>query len=351
MTFNGVRDIVTRAIGNRVFPAACMEIGRADQVLWAGAFGQLTYDTDAPLASHDTVFDLASLTKVVATTTLAMRHVDAGHLAISDRVADHLSDWRGAAREAVTVADLLAHTSGLPAYLPLFRDLVGRADFEREVCRLPMAYPPQTTSIYSDLGFILLGFLIEDLSNKGLQEQFALMAFECKWGELRFSPPATWKSRIAPPGDSVWRRRSLVGEVHDDTAWALGGAAGHTGLFGSAPAVGRFARLILRTFGGLATLTRPTTLKTFAQRTEVPNSSRALGWDTMKSTSSCGNRLSKSAIGHTGFTGTSLWIDPALDLYIVCLTTRVHPTATSNAIRQVRPALHNAVIEALYGSA
>ena len=345
MSFGEVSAIIGRAVEARMFPAATLEIGRADGPLWVGAWGTLTYDAGAAPTSLDTVFDLASLTKVVATTTLTMHHLDDGHLALTDRIGEHLALWRGDDRSGVTIADLLAHTGGLAAHQPLFRDRVGRTEFEPRICRLPLEYRPRTKSVYSDLGFILLGFLLEDLGKEGLDAQFERVAEACGLAGLRYVPTPAPGS-IAPAGDNRWRGRRLVGEVHDDNGWALGGVAGHTGLFGTAAAVGRFARLVLNGLAGAPTLARPDTVRHFVRRVGVPGSSRALGWDTMLPTSSCGRRLSSSAIGHTGFTGTSLWIDPARDLYIVFLTNRVHPAVLeAEAIQAVRRALHDAVVD------
>jgi CubicO group peptidase (beta-lactamase class C family) len=166
--------------------------------------------------------------------------------------------------------------------------------------------------------------------------------------EIQFNPPALWRTRIAPTEDDSWRARVLVGEVHDENAWALGGVAGHAGLFGTAPAVGAFARHALQVLFGRTGIVARQTLETFVARdATVPGSSRALGWDTMLPTSSCGSRLSARAFGHTGFTGTSLWIDPERNLYVVLLTNRVYPTRTNDRIRQVRPAFHDAVVEGL----
>jgi CubicO group peptidase (beta-lactamase class C family) len=346
VSFDEAAAIVSRAIEAQVFPAATVEVGRAGGPLWEGAWGALAYDDGAAPTSLDTVFDLASLTKVVATTTLAMRHADGGRLALTDRLGEHLPRWQGDDRSAVTIADLLAHTGGLAAHEPLFHDHAGRAEFEPRICRLPLEYEPRTKSVYSDLGFILLGFLLEDLGKAGLDAQFGRTADACGLASLSYAPPPPHLS-IAPAGDNAWRGRRLVGEVHDDNGWALGGVAGHTGLFGTAAAVGRFARLILKGLAGEPTLAQPDTVRQFTRRADVPGSSRALGWDTMLPTSSCGHRLSPSAIGHTGFTGTSLWIDPARDLYIVFLTNRVHPAVhDAEAIRAVRPALHDAVVDA-----
>jgi CubicO group peptidase (beta-lactamase class C family) len=331
--FSAAAHLIERGIAARAFPAAAIEVGCRDRVRWRQAFGRLTYAADAPMVTDNTLFDLASLTKVIATTTLVMRAVDDGAMALEDRVADRLPAWLGSDREHVTIADLLEHASGLTAFLPFFRDHHGRADFERAICTLPLEYAPRTQSIYSDLGFMLLAFILEDADSRG---------FRLQAEDLLFNPPRELRSRCAPTELDLWRGRLLQGEVHDENAWELGGAAGHAGLFGTAAAVGSFARSLLD--GSLA---RPETIARFLQKSSVPGSSRALGWDTMLPTSSCGTRLSPRAIGHTGFTGTSLWIDPAQDLYVVFLTNRVHPARDNNAIQPVRRAVHDAVVDHL----
>ncbi len=354
-------SLLAGAIEARAFPAACIEVGRRDEVLWSAAFGRLTYEPDSPETSTGTIFDLASLTKVISTASLAMRAVDVGTLRLDDPVGDWLRGWRSADREGVTIRDLLAHCSGLCAYLPFFRDHTGRAEFEQAICSLPLEYPPRTQSIYSDLGFILLGFILEDAEARrraeaaapgttdaaaSLRAQLTRIASFVTADPLTFNPPREWRHRTAPTEVDTWRGRLLVGEVHDENAWALGGAAGHAGLFGTAAAVGAFARAVLHTCSGQPVLARPDTLRSFITRTPVPGSSRALGWDTMRPTSSCGTKLSPTSIGHTGFTGTSLWIDWERDLYIVLLTNRVYPRRENEAIRQVRPRVHDAVVEA-----
>ncbi len=338
--FADAARLLERAIASHAFPAASVEVGRADGVLWRAAFGRLTYAEDAPRATEETIFDLASLTKVISTTTLVMQAVDAGSLSLADRVGDRLDAWRGDDRERVTIADLLEHASGLTAYLPFFRDHQGRAEFERAICTLPLEYVPRTQSIYSDLGFMLLGFILEDLNRAPLADQFA-------YEGLRFNPPRGWRERTAPTELDLWRGRLLQGEVHDENTWALGCAAGHAGLFGTAAATGTFGRLVLRGLKGGRSIARPETIARFTTKSTVSASSRALGWDTMLTTSSCGSRLSPRAIGHTGFTGTSLWIDPERDLYIVLLTNRVHPTRENNRILGVRRAFHDEVGEAV----
>jgi CubicO group peptidase (beta-lactamase class C family) len=276
-----------------------------------------------------------------------MRTVDAGRLTLDSRVAEYLSEWHGRDREAVTIQDLLEHASGLTAYLPFFRDHRGRHEFERAICTLPLEYAPRSRSIYSDLGFILLGFILEDLNGRPLAAQFEDVARQIDTEDLRFNPPREWRDRTAPTELDLWRGRLLQGEVHDENAWALGGAGGHTGLFGSAIAAGAFARAVLATVYGSPVLANSSTLEQFIVGSDVPGSSRALGWEIASANASCGTRMSNRAIGHTGFTGTSLWIDPEQDLYVVFLTNRVHPVRDNNAIRALRPRVHDAIVDVL----
>jgi CubicO group peptidase (beta-lactamase class C family) len=285
---------------------------------------------------------------VIATTSRAMQAVEAGALSLDDRVADRLTAWRGVDREGVTIADLLEHASGLTAYLPFFRDHHGRAEFERAICTLPLEYAPRTKSIYSDLGFILLGFILENAGFRLDEALRTIGGFRLQAEDpILFNPPRGWRDRTAPTELDLWRGRLLQGEVHDENAWALGGVAGHAGMFGTAGAVGAFARSVLNGLRGETTFARPETFARFARKSAVPGSSRALGWDTMLATSSCGTQFSPRAIGHTGFTGTSLWIDPELDVYVVLLTNRVHPSRDNNAIQPVRRAVHDAIVRAV----
>jgi CubicO group peptidase (beta-lactamase class C family) len=350
-----LQQLFSLAIEHHVFPAAAVEVGRVDDLLWRDAFGTLAYADDSPRATNQTIFDLASLTKVISTAPLVMRAIDNGRLRLDDRVAAFIPRWRGEDRDSVTIADLLEHSSGLTAYLPFFRDHEGRAEFEAAICALPLEYAPRTRSIYSDLGFILLGFILEDVNGSPLAPQFdrfieevtpEALAFVDRGGGVRrdgfFS--GNWREGAAPTELDLWRGRLLQGEVHDENAWALGGAAGHAGLFGTAAAVGTFARAILRGLLGGDSFVSADTLRRFTQKSGVPGSSRALAWDTMLPTSSCGQRMSPRAIGHTGFTGTSLWIDPARNLYIVLLTNRVHPTRDNNQIQAFRRRLHDEIV-------
>jgi CubicO group peptidase (beta-lactamase class C family) len=345
--FDAVAEVLDAAVAARAFPAAVIEVGDVTHPLWRRGFGRLWAEKDAPPATDDTVFDLASLTKVLSTGALAMQQVERGSVGLDDPVSQHAAAWRGADREAVTIRDLLAHCAGLPAYVPFYRTLTGLAAFEDAICRVPLDYRPREKSVYSDLGFMLLGAILSRRSP--LDARFDAMRTQMAMSEdLQFLPPESWRYRIAPTELDPWRGRLLVGEVHDENAAALGGVAGHAGLFGSAAGVGQQARHLLQVLDGRGGIFQAATVETFiARRTDVPESSRALAWDTMLPTSSCGARMSPRSFGHTGFTGTSLWVDPDRGVYVVLLTNRVCPSRENAAITSVRPAVHDAVIDAL----
>jgi len=331
--------VLEHAIASRVFAAATVDVGSSAGSLWQ----------DALETPFDTPFDLASLTKPVATTTIVMDLVNTGRVSLEEPVAGSLAEWRGDDRAGVTVRDLLEHASGLAARL-VDAPPNGRREFEHEICTMPLEYAPRTQSIYSDLGFILLGFLAEDRGAATLDVQFGRLV-ESISPTLTFGLPAGDQRRAAPtlalPQD-VRRGRTLKGAVHDNYAAALGGVAGHAGLFGSAAAVGAFARAVLRAARGDASVPAPLTpplVRLFTTPSAVPGSSRALGWDTMRPTSSCGTRMSTAAFGHVGFTGTSLWIDPDRDRYFVLLTNRAYVGTSLDAMREIRRAFHDALAD------
>ena len=340
--FSAARAVVLGGCEDRAFPAASVSVGRAAGALWEEAFGRLTYDADSPVCTADTVFDLASLTKVISTASLAMQLVERQALSLDARVAEILPEWTDSDKRAVTVRQLLDHSSGLPAHHRIWTEASGRDAYRKSIATLPLERAPGTSSVYSDPGFMTLGFILEIIGGASLNEQFS-QSTAAGPAPLQFLPPASWRERIAPTEFDAWRGRLIRGEVHDENAAALGGVAAHAGLFGTAAAVGEFARLVLTTFRERTRLGTPETMRLFATKTGVPGSSRALGWDTALPTSSCGTRMSTRAIGHTGFTGTSLWIDPDRDLYAVLLTNRVHPTRANEKLLPLRARFHDAL--------
>jgi CubicO group peptidase (beta-lactamase class C family) len=344
--FGAARDVIISAQHHVAFPGAVIEVGDSTHASWSEAFGRLTFSPDSPPTTLETVYDLASLTKVLSTSALLMRAIEQGTVDLDDPVCHHLAEWQGADRTHVTVRDLLSHSGGLPAHRHYYRELTGRDAVLRAICSEALDYVPRTKSVYSDLGFMLLGFILD--RGRPLVERFdALKAEIAPADDLQFHPPAVWRRRTAPTEVDWWRNRLLRGEVHDENTFALGGAAGQAGLFGTAAAVGSFARHLLQILDGRVGAFREETVRVFtSRRADVPGS-RALGWDTMLPTSSCGTRMSPLAFGHTGFTGTSLWIDPERRIYVVLLTNRVHPTRSNVAIQGVRRALHDATIASL----
>jgi CubicO group peptidase (beta-lactamase class C family) len=354
----GARLVVEHAIAGRIFPAASLEVGSSAGALWSDALGTLTFDAGSSPARLDTPFDLASLTKVLVTTTVLMELVRKGRVRLDDPVSDFFSEWRGADRAHVTVRDLLEHAAGLPARL-VDAPPGSRHEFEHEICRIKLEYEPRAQSIYSDLGFILLGFLAADRGGASLPELFDRIAEQIRLkadpaaasSSLTFDLPPDLKKLAAPTlplAEDRRRGRSLSGEVHDNYAAALGGAAGHAGLFGDAPAVGSFARFILRAARGDRDLPAPFSpelVAEFTTKSTVPGSSRALGWDTMLPTSSCGTGMSPKAFGHVGFTGTSVWVDPVRDRYFVLLTNRACGGGSLDDMRTVRRAFHDALAQ------
>jgi CubicO group peptidase (beta-lactamase class C family) len=323
--FGAARDVITNAQHHLAFPGAVLEVGDSTRAIWSEAFGRLTFNPASPPTALETVYDLASLTKVLSTTSLLMRAVEHGTLDLDDPVGHHVSEWQGADRAHITIRDLLSHASGLPSHRHYYRELSGHDAILRAICAEPLDYVPRTKSVYSDLGFMLLGFVLDQ--GRPLVHRFdALKAEIAPADDLQFHPPDVWRRRTAPTEVDWWRSRLLCGEVHDENTFVLGGAAGQAGLFGTAAAVGSFARHLLQILDGRVGAFREETVRAFtARRADVPGS-RALGWDTMLPTSSCGTRMSPLAFGHTGFTGTSLWIDPERRIYAILLTNRVHPT-------------------------
>lgn len=341
--------IVERAVSEKAFPGAVLAVGKDGALVHLQSFGRLGYEHDAAEAQPDTIYDLASLTKVVVTTTAAMMLCDEGRLDIDKPVSAFLPGFSGGLKDRVTVRHLLTHSSGLDWTAPLYKEIRGKEAYLARIQALDLAYEPGTKSLYSDLGEILLGEIVERVAGETL-DAFARARILGPLGmkDTSYLPGPGLRPRIAPTEQDPWRGRLLVGEVHDDNAFALGGVAAHAGLFGTASDLARFAQMMLN--GGVYDHRRfaaRDVVERFTRRAGVPGSSRALGWDTPSAGSSAGTRFSPRSFGHTGFTGTSLWIDPDRKLFVVLLTNRVHPTRDNNAIRAVRPAVADAVIAAL----
>jgi CubicO group peptidase (beta-lactamase class C family) len=342
------REVLERALAERAFSAVSAEIGRSAGPLWTHAAGTLGFGSQSPRVNTSTIFDLASLTKVLATTTIALWRAARNGLHLDAAVRDVIQKWTAADRAAVTLRDLLEHASGLPAHREYHRTISGREAYVAAIAAEPLEYTPRSQAVYSDLGFMMLGFVLERHAGTALDLLFS------DWrsvadieSPLSYRPPDSWRDHTAQTENDPWRGRVLQGEVHDENAAALDGVAAHAGLFGTAAAVAEVARWWMARFLGHddpRTGVPAALAREFARRSVVRGSSRALGWDTMLTTSSCGTRMSARAVGHTGFTGTSLWIDPEQDYYFVLLTNRVHPSRDNTAIQSVRRAFHDAAL-------
>ena len=347
--------IIRDAIEQRAFPGAALAVTHRGSLVASQGFGRFTYDGDAPHVQAETVFDLASVTKVVATTAVAMLLHERRRLLLDAPLSNFLPEFvslaprhQQAAREAVTLRMLLTHSSGLPAYEKLFQFAQSHDEVVRAELTTRLVAPPGARAEYSDIGFILLGEVLARRSDLPLdlfarQEIFTPLSMT----HTRFNPPPEWKAQIPPTEDDrTFRKRIIQGEVNDENAYVMGGVAGHAGVFAPATDVARFAECMLR--GGVPLL-QPATVKLFTRREEEPvGTSRALGWDTPSLLeSSSGTRFSLASFGHLGFTGTSLWIDPGRQLSVTLLTNRTWPNRSSQAIRQVRPMVHDAIVEAL----
>jgi CubicO group peptidase (beta-lactamase class C family) len=356
--------IVRDAVAAGAFPGAVLALGLRGEVAHLRAFGRLAYDGFAAPAAADTIYDLASLTKVIVTTTLAMQLVDEEKLDLAARVCEFVPAFTGGGKERVTARQLLSHSGGLAWWAPLYKEVQGQAAYLERIAAMDLAYEPGTKAVYSDLGLILLGRMIERIAGDSLDA----LARKRVLGPLGmadtcYRPGEDLRPRIAPTENDPWRGRVLRGEVHDENAAALGGVAPHAGLFGTAPDLARLAAMLLA--GGLhegRRIVSRATLELFTERAGVRLASRALGWDTPASEASerssipgapgytaAGSLLSARSFGHTGFTGTSLWLDPERSLFVILLTNRVHPTRENNAIRAVRARVADAAVAALGG--
>jgi CubicO group peptidase (beta-lactamase class C family) len=374
-------SILQAAIPQRAFPAAEVAITHRGRLIALKALGRFTYDPNSPPATPTTLFDLASLTKGVATTSMAMLLYERGLLdldvPVSAIVREFIQDSaRDPRRHDVTLRMLLAHSSGLPAYEKLFLKTRTRAELLEAAFTTPLATNPATRADYSDIGFIILGIALERLADECLdrfcqREVFAPLAM----AHTTFNPPIELRAQIPPtadereqscgagtaaqempaaqtpssgsqqPGRGGFRARLIQGEVQDENASILGGVAAHAGLFSTAADLAKFAHALLNS--GRAIL-RPETVALFTRREPAPlGTSRALGWDTPSTPSQSGKYFSPNSFGHLGYTGTSLWMDPTRQLSITLLTNRTWPDCSNDAIKQVRPKFHDAVIEAL----
>ncbi len=352
--FDALDRMLDEYVAQRAFPGGVVAIGQGGDLLHLRPFGRLSYAPNAQPVTQDTLYDLASLTKVVATTTMAMMLLDDERLTLDARVQSFLPHFTGADKDRVTLRHLLTHSAGVDWWAPLYETLSGADAYQNHVQGMDLVAVPGTTTRYSDLGLILLGAVLERAAGMSLDRFVEQRVFTpLGMTDTQFNPPKALLDRIAPTEvDAIWRQRLVHGEVHDENARALGGVAPHAGLFATAGDLARFAQMLINrgTFEHQRLISRET-IALFTRRAGlVEGSDRALGWDTKSAEgSSAGSLFSPKSFGHTGFTGTSMWIDPERDMFVILLTNRVHPTRENRLIRAVRPAVADAAVRAVEG--
>ncbi len=324
--------VIQRGLDAGGYPGAAVVVGRKGATVWEKGFGHLGWTSDSPaVLPEKSIYDLASLTKVIGTTTAAMILFDEGKLVLDEKVTHYLPTFGGGDKDLITVRELLEHRSGFPAGRDLWRHAHTPEEAKQLVFDTPLEYKPDHGQVYSDLGADILGWVVESAAGMPLDKFLAQRVFTpLGMNDTGFRPSDSLVYRIAPTEVSPPRGYPIRGEVHDENAFALGGVAGHAGLFGTASDLSVFAQMMLN--GGIYDSVRIIADSTVHQFTARASGSRALGWEVADGTHGAGSYLSGSAYGHTGFTGTSIWIDPDREMFVILLTNRVH------AARAKRPA-------------
>jgi serine-type D-Ala-D-Ala carboxypeptidase len=345
--------VLDRAIADSAFPGAIGVVGTREGASTSYAAGRIDWAADAPMPDERTLWDLASLTKVVGMTTAMMQLVEQERADLDAPVVRYLPEFVGDGKERVTIRHLLTHSSGLPSWRPLYKEATTADTALSVVFATALDTVPGARMVYSDLGAILLGKVVERVSGESLDVYVARhVTGPLGMTSTMYRPDASLRARVAPTEFDPWRQRHIRGEVHDENAYALGGVSGHAGLFSTAADLTRFARMLLSggTLDGVRVL-RPATIAQFTAVQDPGLSHRALGWETPSGQNSAGRRMSARAFGHTGFTGTSLWIDPERGVFVLLLTNRVNPSRQNTRIGLVRVALADAAMAALDGVA
>jgi beta-N-acetylhexosaminidase len=349
-------EVIEKAVKDKAFPGATLAVGYRGKVA-IHAFGKLSYDAKAAAVVPTTMYDIASLTKVVATTTLVAKLAEgdfAVPLDLDAKIDRYLPEWASGPqpewRHRVTVRHLLTHTSGLPPFKEYWRTSKSKQDTLTKIFAEPLEYEPGTKEVYSDLGIILMAEIIERLTGRTLDDLAKSFIFSpLGMKDSMYKPPKKLWPTIAPTEiDNQYRRRLIQGEVHDENAFAIGGVSGHAGVFSTAPDLAAFCQMLLN--GGVYAhqrILRRATVSQFTTPQQLSGGARTLGWAVPTPGGLSGHYFSAHSFGHTGFTGTSIWIDPDRQLFVVFLTNRVHPTRENQKIQQVRRDLHDAVMQAL----
>ncbi|MCS6807458.1 MAG: DUF1343 domain-containing protein [Bacteroidota bacterium] len=347
-----VKKVIEEAIADQAFPGASVGIWYRGRVIMRESFGTMSYAQDSPKTPHDAIYDMASLTKVFATTMCIMKLYDEGRINLEDSVVQYIPEFAAHGKAHIRIKNLLLHNSGLAAFRPYDLRVKGAEEAMKALYTEKLVYPTGDSTVYSDLGFILLGEIIRRITGKALDVYFAeVIARPLGLASTVFNPDSVLRRRVMPTEhDTTWKQDFARPLVHDPRAALLHGVAGHAGLFSSLDDVLRMMQVLIEPEKVVVQgkpLIMPQTVRLFTTRANA-KSSRALGWDTKAHEQcSCGNLFSPLSFGHTGFTGTSVWYDPERKLGVVFLSNRVHPSSQNIKIRAVRPLLHDTIVKAL----
>jgi CubicO group peptidase (beta-lactamase class C family) len=342
---------LNQAIGDSAFPGCAVSVGFRGKLIFEQSFGNFTYDTNSAKVEVNSIFDLASVTKVVATTTISMILYDQGRLELDWKVSDIVLAFHGKGKEDITIRHLLTHTSGLPGWIRFYLDLNGKERIIQEICNTDLVNEPGTVYVYSDLGMIIMQKIIESITNKTL-DQLVRDYVTIPLGMKRtfYNPDSSLRNEIVPTEVSEWHQKLVHGFVHDENTYVMGGVSGHAGMFSTVQDLFVFCQMYLnKGFYENKRILKSETIELFTSRQNmIEGSTRALGWDTRSDKNSmAGDYMSMQAFGHSGFTGTTIWIDPENQVFVVLLSNRVYPTRENKKIFRVRPIVHNYVMRAI----
>lgn len=349
--FAQVDSLMEKAVQDSAFPGGVLLVGYKDKIVFHKAYGKYTYESGSPSFTLETMFDLASVSKVIGTTTAAMILFDEGKLDLDEYVKHYLPEFGSNGKDSIKVRNLLLHNAGFTAWKPFYKELTLRQEVIDSIMRDTLEYAIGEKFVYSDLGMITLQQIIERVSGKPLNEFLQERIFgPLEMNRTMYAPrKELWGSCAPTEVDNYWRNRTLQGEVHDETAYLLNGVAGHAGLFSTASDLSVFIQMLRNS--GIYKDKRFIKSETIDNWTTVQNaeqSTRGLGWDTKSAEkSSAGHFFSMNSFGHTGFTGTSVWVDKDNDLYVILLTNRVYPTRNNSKLIYFRPRIHDAIFKAV----
>jgi CubicO group peptidase (beta-lactamase class C family) len=360
--FSALDSLVLKGIESRYFPGAQLLIGSRSEILYFKSYGSFTYSSDSKPVDDNSIFDLASLTKVAATTPAVMILYNQGKINLEDKVIKYIPEFNNNGKENITILNLLLHNSGLKDWIPFYKTRKNKEEVFKTIFDINLVYQTGSKFVYSDLNFILLGLIVERVSGKSLDEfckEYIYSPYEMKL--TMFNPSENLKNNILPTeNDKYWRNKQLQGEVHDEAAYLMGGVSGNAGLFSNAKDLYKYTRTLLLTQDDAKSMVKPlkdpgifdkSTIEYFTTKYNIAEyiNTRALGWDTKPLPTSyrapCGELISENCFGHTGYTGTSIWCDKDRNLIIIFLTNRVYPVRENNGIREFRPDLHNKIFE------